>query len=182
MTCKDLSRPRNRLIEAHCQTARGSFACRLNAGRFSMHSYTCRGLSRCRFGRMWSQLGHPSSQHAGLCALEAGRLVEWQNCASEALSDPWQGCVPSFIRLEHVSTAVLARCRVRARSRALGLSSQDAGCALEAGHLVEWQISNTAALAWCPKWEATVITAQLRMEHGSMCMAHRCYLSEFRKF
>ncbi|CAJ1404379.1 unnamed protein product [Effrenium voratum] len=122
------------------------------------------------------------SQHAGLCALEAGRLVEWQNCASEALSDPWQGCVPSFIRLEHVSTAVLARCRVRARSRALGLSSQDAGCALEAGHLVEWQISNTAALAWCPKWEATVITAQLRMEHGSMCMAHRCYLSEFRKF
>ena len=74
------------------------------------------------------------------------------------------------------------------------LSSQDAGSALEAGRLgcprkiqgaleagrlVEWQISTIGLV---PKWEATVITAQLKMERGSMCMSHRGYLSDFRKF
>ena len=97
VTCKDLSRPRNRLIEAHCQTARGSFACRLKAGRFSMHSYTCAEASRgadlgvCGVSS-GTRVGKPrgaccllpalaGSQHAGLCTLEAGRLVELQNCA-----------------------------------------------------------------------------------------------------
>ena len=43
MTFKDLSRPRHTPLEARCQNVRGSSACRLNAGRFSMYSYTLRG-------------------------------------------------------------------------------------------------------------------------------------------